>query len=78
MVSVAAAARPIGGRRDHSARIVGPWAYPLLFTVSVGESSAFLGLVVPGETFVVLASPVFVCPAGVGTSHIREEVVKLR
>lgn len=33
----------------------GPWAYAVLFAVSAGESSAFLGLVVPGEAFVVLA-----------------------
>lgn len=33
----------------------GPWAYLVLFAVSAGESSAFLGLVVPGEAFVVLA-----------------------
>lgn len=33
----------------------GPWAYVLLFAVAAGESSAFLGLVVPGETFVLAA-----------------------
>lgn len=33
----------------------GPWVYVGLFALSVGESSAFLGLVLPGETFVLAA-----------------------
>lgn len=33
----------------------GAWAYAGLFAVSAGESSAFLGLAVPGETFVFAA-----------------------
>ncbi|MBI4260121.1 MAG: DedA family protein [Actinobacteria bacterium] len=31
----------------------GPWTYLGLFALSAGESSAFLGLVLPGETFVL-------------------------
>lgn len=33
----------------------GPWAYLALMAVSAGESSALVGLVVPGETFALLA-----------------------
>lgn len=33
----------------------GPWAYVGLFALSTAESSAFLGLAVPGETFVLAA-----------------------
>lgn len=33
----------------------GPWTYLGLFALSASESSAFVGLVVPGETFLLLA-----------------------
>jgi membrane-associated protein len=36
----------------------GPWAYLGLFALSTGESSAFLGFAVPGETFALLAGAV--------------------
>lgn len=33
----------------------GMWAYVVLFALSAGESSAFLGFAVPGESFVIAA-----------------------
>lgn len=34
---------------------VGPWAYPVVFVATALEASAFVGLVVPGETILLLA-----------------------
>jgi membrane-associated protein len=33
----------------------GIWPYAVLFALAAAESSAFLGFVVPGETFVITA-----------------------
>lgn len=33
----------------------GPWSYVIVFALTVGETSAFTGVVLPGETLIVLA-----------------------
>lgn len=45
----------------------GIWPYVVLFALAAGESSAFVGLVVPGETFVIAA--------GIGVSSGALEAV---
>lgn len=39
-----------------------PWAYVIVFVVAAAESAAFIGLVVPGETLLLLAG--FLCWRG--------------
>jgi membrane protein DedA with SNARE-associated domain len=37
---------------------IGVWAYVLVFVLTMGETSAFIGIVLPGETLVLLAAAI--------------------
>jgi membrane protein DedA with SNARE-associated domain len=39
----------------HQVEILGPWAYAIVFLITTLESSAFLGLLAPGESVVLFA-----------------------
>ena len=51
---------------DDVARTLGAWTYPLVGILAFLETGAFVGLVAPGETFVILAGAV----AGVGETSV--------
>ena len=39
-------------------RTLGPWTYPLVGVLAFSEAAAFLGLIVPGETAIIVAGVV--------------------
>lgn len=41
---------------DSLVRSLGVWAYAIVFLIATGESAAFIGLAVPGETAVIAAA----------------------
>ncbi|MGW2714980.1 DedA family protein, partial [Streptomyces sp. NPDC001356] len=43
---------------DRVIEAAGWWSYAAVFVLTAGETSAFIGLLVPGETAVLLASAV--------------------
>src|SRR5215210_3956780 len=47
-------------------RALGPWTYPLVAVLAYAEAAAFLGLVIPGETAIIVAGVV----AGQGEINI--------
>lgn len=49
---------------DSLIEAAGWWTYAVVFAVTAGETSAFVGLLLPGETVILLASAI----AGRGTS----------
>jgi membrane-associated protein len=41
---------------SHLVEAAGVWSYVLVFALTAGETSAFIGIVLPGETLIVLAA----------------------